>query len=99
MASRKIIWSDKARIKLIGILEFYSERNKNKDYSKKLFLKINKELKILVKQPCIGIKTEMEPVRGLIIDDYILFYECSNDFIIVHTIWDCRQNPEDLKII
>jgi len=75
MVRRKIIWSHRARIKLFEILEFYSERNKSKTYSAKLYHRLNKELKILIRQPEIGLHTEIEPVRGLIIDDYILFYE------------------------
>jgi len=43
-------------------------------------------------------KTEIESVRGLIVADYILFYEFDKERIIVHTLWDSRQNPEELKI-
>ena len=98
MAKLKIIWSHRAEIKLFKILEFYSERNKSRSYSKKLYQRLNKELKILLKQPDIGLKTEIESIRGLIIDDYILFYELVNEAIIIHTIWDCRQNPDNLII-
>ena len=98
MVRRKIIWSHRAEIKLFEILEFYSVRNKSKSYSAKLFIRFNKELKLLIKQPLLGIKTEIEVVRGLIVDDYIIYYEVFNNKIIVHTLWDCRQNPDDLVI-
>ncbi len=98
MAQRKIVWSHKARIKLIEILTYFAERNKSKIYSQKLYRRINKELKLLVKQPDLGIKTEIDSVRGLIIGDYILFYEITTDKIIIHTIWDGKQNPQDLRI-
>ena len=98
MAKRKIIWSHRARIKLLMIFEFYTERNKSKTYSKKLYAKFNKELSLLLNQPEIGIKTELEAVRGLIVDEFILFYEVTAEMIIVHTLWDSRQNPTDLKI-
>ena len=98
MAKQKIVWSHRGRIKLYEVLEFYSDRNKSKTYSKKLYTKFSKELSLLLKQPEIGIKTELETVRGLIVDEYILFYEVTSEMIIVHTIWDSRQNPEDLKI-
>ncbi len=96
MGKRKIIWSRKANRKLFEILEFYAQRNKSKTYSKSLYQKLKKELSILKKHPEIGIKTEIETVRGLIIDDYIIFYETEPNRIIIHTLWDCRQNPEDL---
>jgi plasmid stabilization system protein ParE len=98
MAKRKIIWSYRARIKLNAILEFYNDRNQSKTYSFKFFRKINKEIKLLLIQPDLGIKTQIESIRGLIVEDYILFYENSIDSIIIHTIWDCRQNPDDLII-
>ncbi|MFC2137763.1 type II toxin-antitoxin system RelE/ParE family toxin [Bacteroidota bacterium] len=98
MVKRKIIWSNRAKIKLYKILEFYIERNKSKSYSIKLYNKFNKELKLLLKHPDVGIKTEIDTVRGLIIDEFILYYEIENDNIIIHMVWDCRQNPEDLII-
>jgi len=98
MGKRKVIWSSKANRKLFEIMEFYAQRNKSKTYSTKLYQRIKKELSILIKQPEIGIKTEIESVRGLIVDDYILFYEFDSEKIIIHTLWDCRQNSDDLQI-
>ena len=98
MAKRKIVWSHRARIKLLMILEFYTERNKSKTYSKKLYTRLNKELSLLLTQPEIGIKTELDSVRGLIVEEFILFYEVTTEMIIVHTLWDSRQNPTDLSI-
>ena len=99
MGKRKIIWSENAKRKLFEIMNFYAKRNKSKTYSIKLYKKINRELSILVTFPEIGIKTEIDSVRGLIIENYIIFYETTNENIIVHTLWDSRQNPEKLKII
>jgi hypothetical protein len=98
MAKQKIVWSQKANIKLFGILDFYSNRNKSKSYSTKLYKKFIKELNLLHKEPDLGKATDFESVRGLIVEEFILFYEITKDRIIVHTIWDCRQNPEDLRI-
>ena len=98
MVKRKIIWSHRANIKLFEILDFYAERNKSDAYSKKLYKKFKKELSLLIKQPEIGTKTDMESARGLIVDEFILFYETTTEMIIVHTVWDCRQNPDDLRI-
>lgn len=98
MVKRKVIWSKNTKIKLFEILEYYTERNKNTTYSKKLYKKFSKELDYLKKQPEIGIKTDYIGVRGLIVEEYILFYEIYPDMIVVHTVWDCRQNPDSLKI-
>jgi len=98
MVKRKIVWSHRAKIKLFEILDFYTERNKSDAYSKKLYKKFKKELSLLIKQPEIGTKTDLESVRGLIVNEFILFYEVTTELIIVHTVWDCRQNPNDLRI-
>lgn len=98
MVKRKIVWSHLARIRLFEIMEYFAERNKSKAYSEKLYRKFNKELKLLLKHPDLGIKTEIESVRGLIVGDYIIFYEEFQDKIIVHTLWDSQQNPLDLKV-
>lgn len=99
MAKRKIVWTQKANSKLFRILDFYSERNKSNAYSKKLYKRFTKELNSVIRQPEIGVKTDLESVRGLIVDNYILFYEVSAELVIIHSVWDSRQNPNDLKII
>ncbi len=98
MAQRKIIWSHRARIKIYSILEFYAERNKSKIYSAKLYTKFNKQIKLLAKHPNLGIKTEIEFVRGLIVDEYIIYYELQKEDIIIHTIWNSFQNPDTLIV-
>jgi len=98
MVKRKIIWSHRARIALYSILNYYAERNKSKSYSARLYKKINQNIRILKKYPDIGIRTEMENVRGLIIGHYIVYYEITDAAIIIHSIWDSRQNPDNLKI-
>jgi hypothetical protein len=98
MAKRKIIWSHRANIKLFEILDFYANRNGNTTYSTKLYRRIVKELSLLDKYPQLGIKTDFELIRGLIVADFTLFYEITDKSIYIHTIWDCRQNPNDLKI-
>jgi len=98
MGNPKIIWSHRAQIKLFEILDYYTQRNKSKAYSIKLYKRFAKELSVLHQQPELGIKTEIESVRGLIVDEYILFYEITAKQIMVHSVWDCRQNPKDLII-
>jgi len=98
MAKRKIVWSNRAKIRLYAILDFYIVRNKSKVYSIKLQKLISKEVKILLKQPDLGLKTSEDTTRGLIIENYIVYYEITDEKIIIHTIWDSRQNPDD-KII
>ena len=97
MAKRKIIWSHKAKIKLSEILEFYYQRNNSKLYSQKLYSEIRKSVRLLKKQPRLGIRTDDSTIRALIIGEFIVFYEFNKTEIIIHSVWDCRQNPDDLR--
>lgn len=98
MAGRKIIWSHKASIRLFEILDFYTNRNKSTAYSTKLYKRLKRKLVLLNKYPNMGVKTDQESIRGLIVEHFILFYEVTEGNIIVHTIWDSRQNPNILVI-
>ena len=98
MAKRKLIWTNSAKIQLFEILDYFNGRNQCNVYSKKLYKKFVKEASVLLVHPEIGIKSDLFSVRGLIVDNYILFYEITVEHIIIHTIWDTRQNPVNLQI-
>ena len=97
MVKRKIIWTLKAKNQLFSILEYFAKRNKSKTYSLKLHKKIKSEILITLKQPNIGKQTDVLNIRGLIIENYIVFYELLDTNIIILNIGDCRQNPENLN--
>lgn len=75
MAQREIIQTKVSKVQLKEILDFFTKRNKSGLYSRKLYQKFKSELKTAAKNPEIGIKTKLKMIKGLIIDDYILFYE------------------------
>jgi len=54
--AKKVIWTHKARIKLYKILEYYAERNGSKKYLAKLYTRFNQEIKLLLKNPELGIQ-------------------------------------------
>ena len=98
MVKRKIVWSSRAKSDLLLILEFFYIRNGSKTYSKKLNFKIRKAIRLLSKHPFLGIQSDVENVRALVEGDYAIFYQVYDDSIRITTIWDCRQNPDNLTI-
>ena len=98
MVKREVIWTRISEVQLQEILEFFTKKHKSGQYSRKLYKKFKTELKNAAKNPDIGIKTKLYQIRGLIIDDYILFYETLEDRILILKVWDCRQNPDKLNI-
>lgn len=98
MVKFKIDWSVEARLDLLDILEFYINQNGTATYSIKLNSKINKSIKLIAKNPLIGILSNYDSVRAIIRGDYEIIYEIFEKSILIIMIWDCRRDPED-KII
>jgi toxin YoeB len=96
MAKRKIVWSAKAKIDLLQILEYFYIRNGSKTYSLKLNSKIRSSIRLLSNHPYLGLQSDVENVRVLVEGDYAIFYQVDKETIRITTIWDCRQNPNNL---
>ncbi len=97
MVKRKIIWSPDANLDFYNILEFFHKRNGNKIYSKKLYFKIRKSVRLLKQNPLLGIQTDDENIRCIFEGNYAIFYKLIEDTIHILSVWDCRQNPDDLN--
>jgi len=96
MAKRKIVWSAKAKIDLLQILEYFYIRNGSKTYSVKLNSKIRRAIRLLSNHAFLGLQSDVENVRALVEGDYAIFYQVDKETIRITTIWDCRQNPDNL---
>lgn len=96
---RQIIWTEKAQNDRFEIFTYWNNKNRSVAYSKKLHSLINDSLQLICKYPTMGKQTDRKDVRVKVLRDYLIVYEITEKEIIVLTIWDCRQNPEDLKRI
>ena len=81
--ARRIIWTSRAEGLFVNILEFYIQRNKSKIYSRKLNAEIKKTINLLIKNPFLGRRTEIESISVLIKGNYKIFYKIENELIIV----------------
>jgi toxin YoeB len=98
MAKKEIIWSALAKIQLQTILEFYSERNGNSNYSLKLLNEVEDILETISNTALIGRLTSNKITRVIPMKIYLLFYEINNDSIKILSFWDNRQDLENRKI-
>ena len=98
MVARRIIWTTSAKLQLKEIFEYFNYRNKSKSYSLKLNRIIQIELKTLLVQSSIGKKTDIINVRGLLVENYFVFYEINQTDIVILAVWDMRQNLENFKL-
>lgn len=95
MAKRKIVWTKRANDIFQSILQFYTARNNNSKYSDKLNEEVYRTVSLLERFPFLGKKSDLEL---LVIKEYKIFYEVTYTEIVVHFVWDCRQNPRDLNL-
>jgi plasmid stabilization system protein ParE len=98
MVKRKIEWSPQANADLTNILKFFSIPNGSKTYSTKLNSKLRKAIRLPGKHPLLGIQSDVEHIRTLVEGDYAIFYQVVEETIRILTIWDCRQNLDNLTI-
>jgi toxin YoeB len=94
---RRIVWTSLADKIFTSVLEFYIKRNGSKTYSRKLNNEIHTTISLLKKSPFLGAHTELENIRVLIYKSYKIFYQVDADEIIVHLVWDTRQDTQKLE--
>ncbi|MDO5665248.1 MAG: type II toxin-antitoxin system RelE/ParE family toxin [Bacteroidia bacterium] len=98
----KIIWSMEAVSDLDSIYEFYYE--KSPLVAANIYNTIVDEVDILIRFPKIAAVEELladmsQIFRSLIVlNKYKVIYRIDNQRIIIDKVWDCRQNPGNLKI-
>ncbi|MBC8004196.1 MAG: type II toxin-antitoxin system RelE/ParE family toxin [Verrucomicrobia bacterium] len=65
-------------------------------------IKLNKSLrsviKLLEKNPHLGVYVDVKNLRNLIQGDLNVFYMVREETIEIITIWDTRQDPEKLNL-
>lgn len=95
--AQRIVFSKKAEIDLERIIEFNNRRNRSDTYSKKLFLRLNRRLTLLLKQPFSGIKTNFDRHDlgvpfVLIWDAYYIFYTYDGVILEIARIYHQKEN-------
>ena len=97
--AKQITWSLKAHNDRKEILHYWKVPNQSPTYSKKLNELFKRAIALIANHPRIGRKTNFENVRVKLVRDYLIFYEETENKILILTIWDSRRNPEELRIV
>ena len=79
MVKRKIIWSHRAKLDLLKILDYFNKRNGSNTFSNKLNARFRKSIRLLINQPNLGLMTDIANVRILLEGDYAVFYQADDD--------------------
>ena len=97
--AKRIIWSIRARDDNQKILKYWLKRNKSNVYPRKLNKLFIEAIKLLAKNPIPRRLTDINDVYVKIIRDYKIFFKEDDKSIYIITIWDARQDPNNLKDI
>ena len=95
--AKKVVWTQRAQNDRRRILKYWKDRNKSNVYSTKLALLFKDSVKIVSEFPKIGKPTDDINVRIKIVRDFYIFYEETNNQIQLLTVWDTRQDPDEVK--
>ena len=98
MATRRLIWSEEAKIDTKEIFDYWNKRNKSKNYSRRLgkvFIGVSNSV---LKNPLLGIKTSKKKLFYVVIEKkFLMVYKISAEAIEIISIWDGRRNPNDFE--
>jgi plasmid stabilization system protein ParE len=98
MALLKVFWTETAINLRNHVFEYWNDRNKSTEYSKRLRLKINNRIETLKKQPKSGKQTDFKDVRIVSLGHYSILYKFDETKITIVAFWDNRQDPKKLLI-
>lgn len=92
----KVIWTQIAIEQRNKIFEYWNNRNKSNNYSKKLNLIAYEKIDLIKSSPFVGVKIRNENTRIIHFENYSLVYKISKSEIYILAFWDNRQNPSKL---
>lgn len=96
MAQRTVVWTRTADIQFVGVLEYWVNRNRSTSYSKKLIRLVAEKTAQIAKTPEIFELTEFKETRVAPLENFSVFYQVTDNQIIITAFWDNRQDPEKL---
>jgi len=99
----RIEWSELSERQLKDIFDYYSFEA-NPRIARQIINKLIDRVSILESNPLVGQKEELlsgypEDFRYLIESNYKIIYWGKDNIITIASVFDCRQNPEKIKII
>jgi toxin ParE1/3/4 len=99
----RIEWSELSERQLKDIFDYYSLEASPR-IARKIINRIIDRVSILENNPFMGSKEELlashpEDFRYLVESNYKIIYWKKENLITIATVFDCRQNPDKMRII
>lgn len=91
--AKEVVWSRLDHSDKVQILDYWIQRNKPTDYSKRLNQLFEDIADLISKCSKIGKATEIQDIRVKVVLHYFFTHRETESRIEVLTIWDSRQDP------
>lgn len=89
--AKRLVFSKKALTDIDRIVDFNNQRNKSDTYSKKFIKNLHNQLKLLIKHPLIGKRTDLPEILLLVWDKFYIFYKNSDTTIEIRAIYHQKE--------
>ncbi|MGA9240163.1 type II toxin-antitoxin system RelE/ParE family toxin [Robiginitalea sp.] len=96
MAQRNVVWTRTADIQYAGILQYWVNRNKSAEYSKKLIAEVAERTQQIAGAPFSYKSADFPNTRVASLGNFSIFYKVSDQQILITAFWDNRQDPKSL---
>lgn len=96
MAERNVVWTKTADLQFVGILEYWTKRNKSNAYAKKLIILVSERTKQISETPFMYKSTDFKDTRVASLGNFSIYYKVTDAQIIISAFWDNRQDPKKL---
>lgn len=97
MDGLNLFWTATAIRQRNYIFDYWNNRNKNKNYSRKLNLYIRERIKLIKLHPEMGKELRYKDMRSISLGHYSIVYKIATEGILITAFWDNRQDPEKLR--
>lgn len=99
MAERKVIWLRSAELDMFDLMGYYTEKNKSKVYSNRLYREINLKLKTLDFTVALPQKTAIKDLYYFTHNHISVFFALEKNSITAKFVIDERRNPNRIKAL
>lgn len=94
--AKQVVWTKTARKQRQAILEYWTERNGNKKYNKKISILVRNRINFIVEFNFLGKETDFRDIRVTSAGHFSIFYRVCINKIIIMSLWDSRQDAGKL---
>lgn len=96
MAKRSVVWTQTAARQRREILKYWTNHNGSTIYARKLIKLTARRIKIILKHPELFKSVNYPSTRESAMGHFSIFYQVTNNQIIITAFWDNRQDPKKL---